>query len=226
MIAAKITANQFAKDMKNIINYSVGFLDGVKMGKKQMLHNIGLLTVERFKDFVDSTARMNPEMLHHIYEWTKTGEERARLFDINFTISNLGLSFTSSFKQSTSIKDGSYEPFYNKAKVMESGQSVVIKPKNSNVLKFKANGEDVFTSNPVYVDSPGGEKTTGGFEKTFDLFFSKYFTQAFLRSSGILEYLSNPTVYKKNMRSGMSNGKFVGYQTGYRWIANVGIGGN
>ena len=89
--------------MNNIVNYSIGFLEGVQKGKTAFLKVMGLQTVELMKEFIDSNARVNPEMLHHIYEWNQTGSPSARLYNISYTTSNLGLSFMSSFSQSTSI---------------------------------------------------------------------------------------------------------------------------
>jgi hypothetical protein len=213
----------FKKDMKNIMNYSIGFLDGVQAGKIKFLNNVGVMTKELLEQYIDSNARVNPEALHHIYEWSKVGSPDARLYDINYTISNLGLSFVSTFKQSTSIKDGSSVPFYNKAKIMEEGTPVTIRPKKSNVLVFEDGGETVFTKGEVVVQSPGGTATTGSFQKVVDTFFTRYFTQAFLKSSGIYQYFNNADVYRKNLASGKSSGKIKGYQVGYRWIANAGI---
>lgn len=213
----------FKKDMKNIIDYSIGFLDGVKVGKTAFLNNMGLMTTELLKEYIDSNARVNPEALHHIYEWYKVGSPDARLYDINYTISNLGLSFVSTLKQSTSIKDGSSVPFYNKAKIMEEGSPVTIRPRKSNVLVFEDGGETVFTKGEVVVQSPGGPATKGAFENIVNTFFNKYFTQAFLKTSGIHQYLSNPVVYKQNLRSGRASGRTKGVQVGYRWIANAGI---
>jgi hypothetical protein len=213
----------FKKDMKNIINYSIGFLEGVQAGKVKFLNNVGVMTKELLEQYIDSNARVNPEALHHIYEWSKVGSPDARLYDINYTISNLGLSFVSTFKQSTSIKDGSSVPFYNKAKIMEEGTPVTIRPKRSDVLVFEDGGETVFTKGEVVVQSPGGTATTGSFQKVVDTFFTRYFTQAFLKSSGIYQYFNNADVYRKNLASGKSSGKIKGYQVGYRWIANAGI---
>jgi hypothetical protein len=151
------------------------------------------------------------------------GSPDARLYDINYTISNLGLSFVSTMKQSTSIKDGSSVPFYNKAKIMEEGAPVTIRPKKASVLVFEDGGETVFTKGEVTVQSPGGTATTGSFQKVVDTFFTRYFTQAFLKSSGVYQYLNNPDVYKKNLQSGKSSGRSKGLQVGYRWIANAGI---
>ena len=132
-------SNQFKKDMNNIVNYSIGFLQGVQKGKTLFLKTLGMETVEVMKEFIDSNARVNPEMLHHIYEWSLTGSPEARLYDISYTVSNLGLSFKSSFSQSRSIKDGSRTPFYDKARIMENGIPVTIRPKTAQVLAFDDN---------------------------------------------------------------------------------------
>ena len=220
----KFNSNQFKKDMNNIVNYSIGFLEGVQRGKTVFLKTLGMETVEVMKEFIDSNARVNPQMLHHVYEWTMVGSPDARLYDISYTASNLGLSFRSSFSQSTSIKDGSRTPFYDKARIMEYGIPVTIKPKVAQVLAFDDNGETIFTRGPVQVMNPGGTEVEGSFEKAFDMFFNKYFSQAFLRTSGVARYLENPQVYKKDMPAGKKMGKAKGLSTGYRWIANAGMG--
>jgi hypothetical protein len=217
-------SSQFKKEMNNIVDYSVGFLEGIQKGKTVLLKTLGLETVELMKQFVDSNARVNPDMLHHVYEWNQTGTANARLFDINYTVSNLGLSFMSSFSQSSSIKDGSRTPFYDKARIMEKGIPVTIRPKVAQALVFEQNGETVFTKNEVRVDNPGGTEVQGGFEKTMDMFFNRYFSQAFLRVSGVAQYLENPHVYKKDMQAGKKMGRTKGLSTGYRWIANAGVG--
>lgn len=210
--------------MSNIVDYSVGFLEGIHRGKTVFLKTLGLETVELMKEFIDSNARVNPEMLHHIYEWHQTGSPSARLYDISYTTSQLGLSFKSSFSQSTSIKNGSRTPFYDKARIMEEGIPVTIRPRLAQVLAFEDNGEMVFTKNEVRVDNPGGTAVEGGFEKVFDMFFNRYFSQAFLRVSGVAKYLENPIVYKKDMPAGKRMGRSKGISTGYRWIANAGVG--
>jgi len=217
-------SKQFKKDMNNIVNYSVGFLEGIQRGKTVFLKTLGMETVEIMKEFIDSNARVNPQMLHHVYEWTMTGSPEARLYDISYTTSNLGLSFRSSFSQSKSIKDGSRTPFYDKARIMEEGIPVTIRPRVAQVLAFDDNGETVFTRGPIEILNPGGTEVEGGFEKVFDMFFNKYFSQAFLRTSGVARYLENPQVYKKDMPAGKRIGKSKGLSTGYRWIANAGMG--
>jgi hypothetical protein len=208
------------KSLNNIIDYSVGFLDGIQKGKQVFLKNLGKDVTEFLKEYIDASARVNPSRLHHIYEWYQTGSPNARLFDIDYTVSNLGLSFKSTFSQSRTIKNGSRVPFYDKAKIMEEGIPVTIVPVEAKVLSFEVDGEQVFTKGPVTVDNPGGD-TQGGFESVFDQFFSQYFTQAFLRKSGALSELENAQVYKNNFAAGSKQGKRKGIETGYRWIANA-----
>jgi hypothetical protein len=218
----RFNGRQFAKDMKNIMDYSTGFLDGIQLGKQELMKSIGLQTIEVLKGYIDSNAKVNPLILHHVYEWNKTGSPTGRLYDINYTISNLGLSFNSSFKQSTTVQNGSNTPFYDKARIMENGIPVTIVPVNAQALRYMDNGQEVFTKGPVFVQNPGGD-TQGKFEQVFDNFFNKYFTQAFLRASGIGAYLENPTAYKKNLAKGKRLGKPGGVSTGFRWIANAGV---
>lgn len=221
---AVFNSAQFKKEMTNIVDYSMGFLEGIQRGKTVFLRTLGLETVELMKEFIDSNARVNPDMLHHVYEWNQTGSPSARLYDISYTTSNLGLSFRSSFSQSRSIKDGSRTPFYDKARIMEEGIPVIIRPRVAQALAFEDNGETIFTKSEVRVDNPGGTEVQGGFEKVFDMFFNRYFSQAFLRVSGIARYLENPEVYRKDMRAGKRMGRSKGISTGYRWIANAGVG--
>jgi hypothetical protein len=224
MIAMKFDNKAFKKEMKNIIDYSTGFTEGIEKGKTEFLKSLGFELSEIASQFIDSSARVSPDTLHHVYEWYKNGSPEARLFDINYTVSNIGLSFISSFKQSSTIKQGSNEPFRNKASIMEEGTTVVIKPRNFEVLRFEVDGEVVYTKKPVVVDNPGGN-TQGEFEKAFDMFFGKYFTQAFLQNSNLKQYFENPIVYKKDLRKGMRGGRSTGLSTGYRWVANAKVGG-
>lgn len=218
-----VNSKQFLMDMNNIVNYSIGFLDGVQLGKNKFLQLFGNNILETIKEFIDSNARVNPAMLDHVYEWYQTGSPEGRLFNIDYTVSGLGLSFKSTFSQSKSIQSGSTVPFYDKARIMENGIPVTIKPRKSDVLVFDQDGETVFTRKPVTVMNPGGPDAKGAFEKTFDLFFESYFTQAFIRSSGLSAYLQNPEVFKKDLPAGKKSGKSQGIKTGYRWITNVGV---
>ena len=197
MISIKLNSNTLTKDLNNIVQYSLGFIDGVHKGKKVLFSKIGASVKEMLEIFIDANARSNPQALHHVYEWYKTGSPDARLFDINYTVSNVGLSFYSSFRQSNTIKEGSSAPFYNKAKIMEDGIPVTITPKKATMLVFEQDGETIFTKGPVEVMNPGGSQAQGSFERIVNIFFKQYFTQSFLKVSGLKDYFNKPIVYKR-----------------------------
>ena len=219
-----LNTKEFEKKIEGLYKYSAGFLDGVQKGKTIFLKNLAVGTIEVLKQYIDAEARSNSKALHHVYEWYQTGSPNARLYDFDYTVSNLGLSFKSTFSQSKTLSNNSSVPFYNKAKIMEEGIPVTIRPKKANKLVFEVDGQTVFTSNEVTVENPGGEYVEGSFEKISDQFFNMYFKQSFLRSSGLYDYIKNPVLYKKNFASGLRLGKSKGVDTGFKWIANAKIG--
>lgn len=223
MLKLVIDSKQFKKEMNNIMDYSTGFLEGIQKGKMEFYLSLAPKVSELAAQFVDANARMSPELLHHVYEWQKTGSPEGRLFDLDYTVRTMGITFTSSLKQSVSIKEGSNVPFYNKAKIMEEGIAVTIKPKRASVLRFEIDGTEVYTSKEVRVENPGGQ-TQGQFENVLNNFFGVYFRQSFLNSSGLLQYFKYPQAYKKNMPSAKRGGRALGLKTGYRWIASAGVG--
>lgn len=212
----------FNKDMKNLIGYTKGFVEGAERAKPVAMAKIGAITVQALKEFIDSNARVNPNALHHVYEWHQAGSPEARLFDIDYAVTGLGLSVSATFRQSTVIKSGE-TPFYDKARIMEQGIPVTIVPKRAKALAFEVDGEQVFTKGPVSVSNPGGAEVQGSFERTFDLFMNQYFTQAFLSASGILDHLSDPKEYRRFLSRGLKGGgKAAGVSAGYKWLAGVG----
>jgi len=222
----KISTNtkSFTKQMNNIVNYSFGFLDGVQKGKSVFLNNLGHGVLTALYDYIDASARSNPRAMHHIYEWMQTGSPEARLYDLNYTVSNLGLSFKSKFTQSQSFSRNSNTPFYDKARIMEQGIPVKIAPVKSDVLVFEANGETVFTRKEVTVENPGGTEVVGSFERAVDEFMLGYFKQSFIRASGLYDYISKPIIYKANVAAGSRMGRAKGVDTGFKWIANARVG--
>lgn len=218
MLKLVIDDRQFNKDIRNIIEYSKGFFDGVKQGVPEFLRGVGASVVDNLKDYIDSNARVSPQLLHHVYEWNQTGSPSARLFDIDYIASTNTVSFVSSFRQSSSIKDGSNVPFFDKARIMEYGLPVTIIPKKK-VLAFDDNGETVFTSKPVTVTNPGGD-VAGEYERVFNSFFKNYFAQSYLESAGILAYLNNPTDFAVGMSK--RGGRSQGVSVGRNWIAKAG----
>lgn len=219
----RIDSRSFEKQLNNIVQYSLGFLEGAEAGKKEFLDNLGKGIIFALGQYIDVEARANREALHHVYEWYQTGSPNARLFDIKYTINSSGLNIGSTFRQSRTISPEATEPFYDKARIMENGIAVTITPRASGALRFEAGGREVFTRKPVTVADPGGPEVEGSYQRVFDEFIKVYFSQAFLRSSGIYDYIQNPKIYKKNFAAGAKGGKAVGKRTGYKWIVNAKI---
>lgn len=210
------------KEMNNFIAYAEGFLDGVQLGKPKLLRLIGEELKRLAAEYIDSSARLNPYALHHVYEWYQTGSPAARLFDIKYTIVGGGLTMSSTLTQSTSIANGSNTPFYDKARIMEAGIPVTIEPVSAQVLAFEDDGEEVFTRGPVRIENPGGDEVVGSFAATLREFFEIYASQSMLSASGLDVHLRNPIAFKQNAKAGTKGGRAVGINVGKTWIS----GGN
>lgn len=211
--------SKFMRDMNNITEYAIGFLEGAQQGKPKLLANLGIEVKELLYQYIDSNARIDPSRLQHVYEWTQSGSPDARLYDLDYIVSGPGLSFSYTLSQSRRVKEGSKVPFYNKASIMENGIPVTIKTKGAQVLSFNDGGEQVFTRGPVKVNNPGGENAQGGLEDTIKEFFSRYLSQAFLDVSGIGFNLRNPTAFANNLSAGKRGGRSVGLRVGKEWIS-------
>lgn len=210
---------QFTKEMKNITEYMFGFIDGVKAGKPELMKVLGVSVKEILEEFIDSSARVDPSSLQHVYEWYQTGSPDARLFDIIYTPSTRGLSFGFTLRQSTSIKDGSKVPFYDKARIMEYGVPVTIKPVNAQALAFDSNGKTVFTKNAVSVANPGGSDAEGGLREMFTQFFTQYISQALLDVTGLRKHFETVSEFHENFSYAKIGGRNLGFRVGIRWIS-------
>ena len=221
-LTATFSDDKFFRDLLNIVQYSEGFLEGIQKGKPLFLKKFGYKVKEILDAYIDSQAKVDPQKLHHVYEWYLTGSPDARLYDISCTVRNGGLSFGYSFSQSRSIQNESKEPFYDKAKIMENGSPIIIKPKTANALAFVVDGKEVFSKGEILINHPGGESSKDGFKSIFNSFFNSYFSQSFLHVSGLKDYISTPTSFSSNMNAGKKSGKQAGVQVGYTWIINAG----
>ena len=217
-----IDDSTFMKEMNNLIAYSEGFLDGAKIAKTKMLKNLGVAVKELAEQYIDAMARMDPESLHHVYEWYQTGSSAARLYDLQYSVRANGLSFNYTFSQSRSVRNGSSTPFYDKARIMEDGVPVTIRPKKASVLAFAIDDKEIFTPNPVTVNNPGGRSVQGAFAKTFDSFFKQYLSQSVLDITGISHDIKNPLSFKANLSAGKKGGRAVGLRVGAEWMAKAG----
>ena len=218
MITVDFNDSKFFKDMNNAVAYATGFLDGTKLGKQSMLENFGESLKEIVGQFIDSNARVDPASLHHVYEWYETGNPGARLFDISYIAKAGGLTINGTLTQSSSLSSGSTSPFYNKARIMESGTPVTISPKRASVLRFEDGGQEVFTKGPITVSNPGGDSVAGSFNDAFKTFFETYASQSLLQISGLYDQLKTPVEFSNSFASGVRGGRSVGVSAGIKYI--------
>jgi len=210
--------SQFVKKLTDTQKYALGYVDGLKDSESILSQKMAEIGKSALESYIDTMASMNPEMLHHIYEWGQAGNPSARLFTFSIKEKGKKRVVSGRLNQSSSVQDGSNEPFYNKATVMESGQDVLITPRSGSVLRFYDNGEEVFTSAPVYVANPGGDYVAGSFERTTNQFFDVMFTQSVLTSVGFYKELKRNKEFKRGVRSGGYNN---GYKAAKRTVAKV-----
>ena len=54
------------KQLNNIADYSIGFIDGVNDGKHLFLSTLGKATIDVLAKYIDMEARANSQALHHV----------------------------------------------------------------------------------------------------------------------------------------------------------------
>jgi hypothetical protein len=79
-IKAHVNAKPFEKDMHFFIEYTIGALKGIEDGKEVFLQKLGPQVAEIFGQYIDKMAQMDPQTLHHVYEWERVGMRAARLY--------------------------------------------------------------------------------------------------------------------------------------------------
>lgn len=216
MTVVTIDTSEVERVVTNTIAYNEGFVAGVHEGLQMLLQKIGATVVEAIGKFIDMMAAGNPAALHHIYEWGSVGG--ARLFEFDYAVGGNTVTFHGETTQSGSIAPTADRPFYNKADVMETGQSVSIEP-YGEALMF--NG--IFVRRTVHVANPGGGGTVGQFQRVTDQFFTQYVTQAFL--APILAKLSYPSAYEAMFAAGALGGGYgTGVAAGIKYMNSAEVG--
>jgi hypothetical protein len=184
-VVSKLTTNkQFEKKFQSVIF-------------KQINQDFGL--------YVDAQARMNPKSLHHMYEWNKTGNKGARLFNMSI-LSTDGLSFkiNSQFLPSKSAVPNQFRNrkhvFINKASMMESGMPLTIRPRFAERLVFETSTGVVYMPKgaSVTVTRPGGGKATGRFQIAYAQFFTGNLVNSSIKKSGFQQIFNSALT--KSMR--------------------------
>jgi len=166
-----IKDGDFTKKVFSLTKYDSSLLAGVHSGANKALIQLGAarLVTRYFEHLVDAKARVNPGALHHVYEFDMAGKKDARLFESKFVPTSKGTVIMFSFKKAKKPNREGYM-FYQKADIMESGKTVIIKPKNKKHLRYTlSNGKIIITSKPSVVTNPGGD-VAGNFNSEFKNF--------------------------------------------------------
>ena len=223
MITAKIDAKKLNKMLNNLVQYSDGFITETKAQQGYVNRKVANTSVNAFYQYLDGVARMHPGMLHHIYEWGQVGNPTARLVDLGITSSGRGSIITAEFLESQAVKEGSNEPFYDKAQVMEEGIPVVIKEKEAKALFFEIDGLEYFRMGPITVLNPGGAETRGSFVEVFKEFYNNYLTQVYLKAIKFYKHFESPKEYERNFKTALkgTNAAGIGKMTALSWISKL-----
>lgn len=165
--------------------------------------------------FIDAEARLNPESLHHVYEWNQVGKPLGRLWKVNGVYRSGVIVLNSEFRQSRTfvpIKNGTSRrsKFVYKAQVMESGKSVRITPKSAEALFFfSQSGDPVFIprGRSVVVRSPGGKYVKGSYSKTLNRFLTSPRLMVDISESGIVKRLEDAQAFAGRQMPNSVSGK-------------------
>jgi hypothetical protein len=221
LFRVKVDNRELNKVLKNVTQYSNGFVDGIDMQKIILMNRLGEYVVDLLGKYIDAQARGNPDALHHVYEWGAVGSSGGRLFKMNAAASSNHIVITGNFLPSSSISDTATEPFVDKANIMENGIGITIAPRDSDFLAFEADGMTVFTMNEVYVANPGGDGVAGSFGRVVEDFFGNYFTRMLLKP--FLNELSTAEEFTQFFAQGARSGYSVGVRAGQKYINSAGV---
>lgn len=162
-----------------------------KSFQKQFRETIFSQIQKDFGEYLDAKARIEPKSYHHVYEWKRSGDAGARLFNLAIREQE-GLSFKVGYdfkisKSAVPTNTGNNRHvFRNKASVMEEGGPLIISPKKAERLVFEIRGSVVFMpkGKSVTISRAGGGKTTSRFKIAYAQFFKGQLVSNSIKRSG------------------------------------------
>lgn len=226
MISTKINAKKAMKILDNLVAYSDGFIKESKAQESTVTMRLAKLSVNGFYEYLDQLAKVNPGMLHHVYEWGRSGDPSSRLYNLKVALSKNNAVITSEFLTSETVSSTSNEPFYEKAKIMEDGITVVVQEVEAQALFFEIDGIEYFRTGPIVIENPGGPDVRGSFLEQFEEFYNSYLEDVYLRSIRFYQYFMDTKPYEQNFNAAMKSGNAhgVGRRTALSWIEKMPVG--
>lgn len=217
MISIDIT--DLVNKLENVVQYSEGFLVEMQLSRRKFNSDLGKYLVALLEEYIDAMARVAPDTLHHVYEWGQTGDKSARLFTFDVIATDSIIRLDGTFLTSNSIPPTGTEPFVDKARIMESGITVIIEPRDAEALVFEEDGETIFVTTSVTVEHPGGEAVAGSFEAAVESFLTTYVSKEIL--SPLFNKMARMKEYKMFFAEGARTGRRAG-QRGAKRLMTLG----
>jgi hypothetical protein len=173
---SRVNTGGFPEKVISIAKYDIELITSLHMkpsNKMTIERGAANVVATYFEYYLDTKARSNPEKFHHVYEFDKTGDADRRLFKKNLSSTAEGAIISFSFKPAKRPNREGYL-FSNKASIMESGETVIVKPKSSKYLMYRVDETGIFvkTSKPSVIRYPGGQYVKGAFKNEFENFTS------------------------------------------------------
>lgn len=223
MIKVKFDGKEAMKMLNNLVDYSDGFIKETKAQQKTVASKLASTSIDAFYDYLDTLARTNPGMLHHVYEWGAVGDPGGRLVELKKRLTGQSALIDAEFITSSSIPEGGTEPFYEKAEVMEEGIPVTVQAVQAQAMFIQYNGDEFFRVGPIVIENPGGEGVRGSFVATFEEFYNTYFEDVYLRAIRFYDHFENPTAFSSNFGAAVKSGNAagIGRTTALKWIMNM-----
>lgn len=224
MYSIKFDGKEAKRMLEGVVAYSDGFIKETKAQEKTIASRLATTSIEAFYDYLDTLARTNPGMLHHVYEWGSVGDPGARLFELKKRLSGNSASIDSEFLTSNVTPEGGTEPFYEKAEIMEEGIPITVQAVQARAMFIQYQGDEFFRAGPIVIENPGGEGVRGSFVQAFEEFYNNYFEDVYLRSIRYYDHFRKPEGFASNFGSAVDAGKrasSIGRTTALKWVMNA-----
>lgn len=183
--------------------------------KTQIAKAVFTITSKRFILDFSKAAAASPKKYFHMFEWEEVGNPDQKLFKVKREkVANGNMMIRLDYSKSRKpvpidpelLKSGKNGKsvtkrsiFANKAEVMESGRPVSFTTKQYIVFMSSRTNKPVFLAPGTFVTikSPGGQKTTGSFDKFAEAWYASKVDSA-VRRSGMFKSMEKAIVKQMN----------------------------
>ena len=226
MYSVRVDGKEARKVLNNLVEYSDGFITETKAKESTITQRLTDMSIDQFYTYLDQLARVNPGMLHHVYEWGMVGDPSGRLYELKRKLSKSTGIVTADFIESQVPTQNSDQVFYDKATIMEEGITVIVNEVEAEALFFEVDGVEYFRTGPIVIENPGGPDVRGSFVEQFEQFYNVYFDEVYLRAIRFYQYFMDAKPYEQNFKAAMKSGnaRGIGKKTALSWVMNMPVG--